>query len=158
MKSTTLGRHVASWISLSLALGLLGALCAGCATNHSAATPPTHQAIAIDITYDELLGTKFITRAVTLAVGDTLTVTLASNPSTGFSWTAQTQIADPAVIQQTSHDTAGAASPMPGAAGTEIWQFTAVKAGTTAINADYGQPWPGGTKKAWTFTASVTVQ
>jgi len=144
---------------LSVMIVLLAALAVpGCTAEQSSATPQEPQTKTIEVSYDDLLNQEFITRDITLAVGDTLKVTLASNASTGFSWTAQTQIDDSAIVQQTDHESAGPAAAMPGASGTEVWTFTALKAGTTTIATDYNQPWPGGTKRAWTFKANVTVQ
>lgn len=129
----------------------------GCATRQSTATPLGPHTNEIEISYDELLREKFVTRDVTLEVGDTLTVTLASNPSTGFSWTAETQIGDASVVQQTSHVIVGPTSPMVGAPVAETWTFRALNAGTTTISTEYSQPWPGGVKADWTFKANVAV-
>ena len=46
----------------------------------------------------------------------------------------------------------------PGAAGTEVWTFDAIKPGSATLTTSYGQPWPGGTKGAWTFSAAVSVR
>ena len=138
--------------------GLLPWLGLSCAAKPDVGISPHRQIKTINVTYDELLNSKFITRQVTLAIGDTLQVTLASNRTTGFCWTPQTQIVDPAVIQQVSHESPPASSSLPGAASTEVWTFATRQAGHTTITTDYNQPWPGGTKKAWTFTATVDVQ
>lgn len=130
----------------------------GCTAKDSPPTPQASQTKTVEVSYDELLSQKFITRDVTLAAGDTLEVILGSNASTGFNWTTDAQIGDPAVVRQTNHQTAPPTGPMVGAAGTETWTFQALKAGTTTVAMDYSQPWPGGTKGAWTFRASVTVQ
>jgi len=142
---------------LSIGLVALGAG-SGCSTRQSTATSPEPHTTAIEIPYDELMREKFVTRDIALAVGDTLTVTLASNPSTGFSWTAETQIGDASVVQQTSHVSVAPTSAMVGAPGTETWTFRALNAGTTTISTEYSQPWPGGVKADWTFKANVAVQ
>ena len=129
----------------------------GCTTRQSTATSPGPHTSKVEISYDDLLREKFVTRDITLAVGDTLTVTLASNPSTGFRWTAETQIGDASVVQQTSHVSVGPTSPMVGAPGAETWTFRALNAGTTTISTEYSQPWPGGVKADWTFKANVAV-
>ena len=129
----------------------------GCTGKQSTATPSEPQVKSIEVSYAELRDKRFITRDVALSVGDTLQVTLASNPSTGFKWTADTQISDPSVIQQTSHKSVGQTSDLQGAPGTEVWTFSALKDGTATIQTAYNQPWPAGTKKAWTFTAHVAV-
>ena len=144
---------------LSMIVGIIVSLAVlGCAAKQSPVSPQGSQTKTIEVSDAELQNQRFITRGITLAVGDTLGVTLASNASTGFSWTAQTQIGDSTVIQQTSHESVGPTAAPPGASGTEVWTFKALKAGTTTIATDYNRPWPGGTKGAWTFTANITVQ
>ena len=120
--------------------------------------PQEPQTKTIEVSYDDLQNQKFITRDITLAVGDTLKVILASNGSTGFSWTTEAQVSDSTVVQQTSHESVGATTGRLGAWGTEVWTFKAVKAGATTIATDYGRPWEGGAKMVWTFRAKVTVQ
>ena len=113
----------------------------------------------VDVSYDDLLNKKHISLDVSLGVGDTLRVILASNASTGYQWTAQAQISDPAVLVQRDHYSAGPSDVRPpGTAGIETWSLQALAAGTTTVATSYGQPWPGGAKDAWTFTAAVTVR
>jgi inhibitor of cysteine peptidase len=72
-------------------------------------------------------------KEVTMAVGDTLTVTLESNVTTGYSWTEYCNIDDAAVIQQIDHIYQSPATPIPGAGGKEVWTFKALKAGKSRI-------------------------
>jgi inhibitor of cysteine peptidase len=137
-----------------LALLALLLTLAGCA---DIKRPP--RTTSVQVSYDDLLTKKHINQNVTLAVGDSLRIILASNASTGYQWSAQAQISDPAVVVQRDH--LYAAPPgvgPPGSSGTETWTFQALKAGTTTVSTSYSQPWPGGAKDSWTFTASVTVQ
>lgn len=120
--------------------------------------PQGPQTKTIEVSYDDLQNQNVITREATLATGDTLKVTLASNGSTGFSWNAEAQISDSTVMQQTGHESVEATGDRLGAWGTEVWTFKALKAGATTIMTDYGRPWDGGEKKVWTFTANVTVR
>jgi predicted secreted protein len=39
----------------------------------------------------------------------------------------------------------------------EFWTFKALMKGTSTISMEYSQPWDGGTKKAQTFSLTVTV-
>lgn len=145
--------------TLSLLVGILVSLAVpSCSTQTDTAPAHEPQTKTIEVSYDDLQNQKFITRNITLPVGDTLKVILASNGSTGFSWTAEAQIGDPAVVQQTSHESVEPTTGLLGAWGKEIWTFKAMKAGATTIVADYGQPWEGGEQKVWTFTANVTAQ
>jgi predicted secreted protein len=116
------------------------------------------QSTTVEVSYDDLLNQKNVSRQVILVAGDTLRLVLASNASTGYQWTAEAQISDSAVLSQTSHQTVAPTDAKPGAAGTEVWTFDALKPGAATLTTAYGQPWPGGTKDAWTFSAAVTVR
>jgi inhibitor of cysteine peptidase len=113
----------------------------------------------IDVSYDDLLKKKHLSLPISLGVGDTLRINLATNPSTGYQWSAQAQISDTAVLVQRDHyDSGPSGAHFPGAPGTTTWTLQALKAGTATVALTYGQPWPGGLKDAWTFTATVTVR
>jgi inhibitor of cysteine peptidase len=127
---------------------------AGCADNAAESGPQT---TTIEVSYDDALNQVNITRAVTMNVGDTLQVSLASNSSTGFRWTPDMQITDAAVMAQAGHEVLAPTAGRPGAAGREVWALQAIGPGTTTVSTTYGRPWPGGEKDAWTFTAEVTV-
>lgn len=99
---------------------------------------------------------KYNTNASVTANG-TLTVTLCSNSSTGFSWVADAQISDTSILQQIDHKTVPTSNNMPGAPGQEAWTFKALKKGTTEVSFEYSQPWSGGVKSAWTVNLGVTV-
>lgn len=115
------------------------------------------QTTTIEISYDDLLNQKNITRALALKVGDTLQVSLGSNPSTGFTWVPQMQITNAAVLVQTGHEALAPSATRPGAAASEVWALQAMAPGNTTVSTTYGRPWPGGEKDSWTFVADVTV-
>ena len=48
----------------------------------------------IDVSADDFATTNSITREITVSEGDTLTVSLGSNPSTGFGWDEATHPGD----------------------------------------------------------------
>ena len=146
-------RRVAGAATLGvIALGVLG--CSGGTTPPAGPAP---QIETVTVSYDDLLNQKRVTRAVTLATGDTLRISLASNASTGYQWAPQAQISDGRVLSQTGHETVSADGP-PGSAGAEVWTLRALTPGAATLTMTYGQPWPGGAKDAWTFTAQVTVR
>jgi len=128
----------------------------GC-TGVSRSQPKT---IDVSIPIDDVRSQKVITREIALAVGDTLKLSLGSNHTTPYRWTADTKIGDPTVVQQTSHEYV-APSNVPrgrvGVPGTEVWTFKALQAGTTTIATDYLTS-TGTTTPACSFTAKVTVQ
>jgi len=119
--------------------------------------------VAIEVDCDDFMELKHISQEVKIALGDSLMVTLCSNPSTGFQWTDSANITDPTVLEQTDHEMVspgakGKKSPTPGAAGTEVWTFKTLKTGQATIYLEYSRPWEGGEKGEWTFTLTVTVK
>ena len=116
------------------------------------------QTTTIEISYDELQNQKQISRSTTMAVGDFLQVSLASNPSTGFQWAEKLLISDPKVVAQTGHEVIAPKENRPGAAGNEVWMVQAMAPGNTTVSTTYGRPWPGGEKDSWVFSVNVTVE
>jgi inhibitor of cysteine peptidase len=139
-----------------LAAAIAASSLTGC-TGHT--DPPTSgpQTTTIEVSYDDLLNQKHITRDLTLKVGDTLQVSLGSNPSTGFGWIPQMQITNSAVLAQTGHEVLASSADRTGASAREVWALQAIAPGSTTLSTSYGRPWPGGEKDAWTFVAQVTV-
>jgi inhibitor of cysteine peptidase len=125
----------------------------GCSTGSRAASTET-----IEVSMDDVLKQSAITRDATLAVGDTLKVTLGSNHSTPYRWTADPKIGDSAILKQTSHVYAHSNTDRMGAPGSEVWTFTALKGGTTTIVAGYASVVGSDTSPTCTFTANVTVK
>ena len=71
-------------------------------------------------------------------VGGELTVTLGSNPTTGYQWLEDAEISDESIVQQTSHKFIGPGiDKPPGTSGEEVWTFEAVQRGTTTILLEY---------------------
>ena len=117
---------------------------------------------AIDISCDDFMNLQHISQETEAAVDDSFTVTLCSNPgSTGYQWSESAQINDQTVLQQTDHEFVPPTDGLllsPGTPGEEIWTFQALKKGESTISMEYGQPWEGGEKAAWTFNLTVTVR
>lgn len=116
----------------------------------------------VDISYDEFAANNQITRDVEVKVGDSFTIALSSNRTTGFEWSETATISDTSVLKQTDHKFVppkgkDGKPPVVGASGKEIWTFEALKAGTSTVSMEYGQPWEGGEKGTWAFTLNVTV-
>ena len=97
-----------------------------------------------------------------VAVGDSFTVTLCSNPSIGLRWAELAEISDQTVVEQVDHKYVAPSEkrgpPPPGTPGEEVWAFKALKEGKSAISLEYDQPWEGGTKADWTFVLTVAVK
>lgn len=97
-------------------------------------------------------------KAVNLAVGGELTVTLESNITTGYSWTENAVISDGAVLQQTSHKYQPPAEAIPGRGGQEIWTFNALATGTATVSVEYKRPFEPNNPPANIFEITVTVK
>ncbi len=142
-----------------LALGLVGcAKAENPTTNPMPPLNPGFQGRLVEVSYDDLLQKKNITQEIDLTYPQSLVVSLASNPSTGFSWSANATISDPAIISQYEHNVVPAASSQPGAPGKEVWTFKPLKAGIANISMGYSRPWQGGEQNEWTFKLIVTVK
>ena len=112
----------------------------------------------LQVPFDDVLKQSSITQNVTLAVGNTLKVRLASNYSTPYRWAPNTKVGDPGIVEQTGHEFVQPTSDALGAPGTEVWTFTALKAGATTISTNYASFVGHDHKPICTYTANVTVQ
>lgn len=134
------------------AASLLG--CSGKAEQPKSQGPQT---TTIEISYDELLNQKQISRSVSLALGDYLQLSLGSNASTGYQWEDKLLISDPNVMLQTGHETLAPAADRPGAPGREVWMLQTMNRGETTVSTTYGRPWPDSEKDSWVFSVNVKV-
>ena len=113
---------------------------------------------SVDVSCDDFMKDQHISKEVEIAVDGSLTVTLCSNPTTGFQWSESAQISDQTILQQTYHEFVPPKGDVPGAAGKEIWTFKALKKGTSTVSMEYSRPWEGGEKGEWTFALTVVVE
>ena len=99
-----------------------------------------------------------IAKQVEVKAGDTFTITLDSNSTTGFQWTEQAIIADANILQQTDHNYIAPNGEVVGKAGIEQWTFKAGNPGTTTASLSYDRPWEGGETGVRTFELTVNVK
>jgi len=96
-------------------------------------------------------------KTVIIEVGQKVAVTLASNASTGFYWLLADL--DQAILEQTDQEYIGPILELPGAGGSERWEFTARAVGATKLRLVYvGPSDPEGTNPAQTFEVVVAVR
>jgi len=98
-------------------------------------------------------------KQVELSVGQSLVVTLDSNPSsTGYSWSL-IQNSDESVLSKTGdkYIAPQTTTPMVGAPGVEEWTFKALKKGTSTISMGYSRPWES-IPPVETFDLTVVVK
>ncbi len=113
---------------------------------------------AVNVTCDDFNTQPNASKQLAVDAGNTFTVTLCSNATTGFKWSESAQISDQTVVQQTNHEFVSPQNTgIVGAPGSEVWTFKALKKGTSTINMEYSRSWEGGEKGVWTFNLTVTV-
>jgi len=96
-----------------------------------------------------------------LKVGEILSITLESNPSTGYAWFASSS--NPEVLAQLGESQyaepeASASQPMLGAAGSETLFFEAKAAGTVTLTLEYKRGWETNVTPEKTITLIVEVE
>lgn len=133
---------------------LASSMVTGC--HFASRNPPSAKILQVPM--DDVLRQSAITQSITLSVGNTLTVKLGSNYTTPYRWKPQTQIADPSILKQESHEFVSPTSDALGAPGTEVWTFAALKPGTTTITTSYASILGKDPKPSCTYSATVTVQ
>ncbi len=115
----------------------------------------------LSITIEAFSSQPHIDAVMNAAVGKELTVTLGSNPTTGFGWSEYPDISDETIVEQTSHMYVGKdyeTPPPPGTSGEEVWTFKALKKGTTSIYLEYSRPWVEEEIGEWTVTITVNIR
>ncbi|MDY6966481.1 MAG: protease inhibitor I42 family protein [Halobacteriota archaeon] len=99
-------------------------------------------------------------KEVELSLGDTLVITLNSNPTTGFRWNL-TEMSDGSVLRLSGNEfepPEASDPPLVGAGGREVWTFNAIKAGSSIISMEYSRPWEEETEPAETFNLTIVVK
>jgi inhibitor of cysteine peptidase len=89
-------------------------------------------------------------------VGDTFSLTLDSNPTTGFQWQLAEAL-DESVLKVMSQEYTPSGTGLAGAGGKENWTFYAAGQGTTDISLKYVQPWDEESPPAVTKQFTVIV-
>jgi inhibitor of cysteine peptidase len=105
---------------------------------------------------DPATGKAAVAREAWIRLADTVTLTLCSNASTGFSWRALKY--DHGALALKKHWSTPPKTPVPGAAGSESWTFKVLRARNSTVSVQYSRPWTGGEKAVWTLTFKVHGQ
>jgi predicted secreted protein len=88
-------------------------------------------------------------------VGDTVTIKLASNPSTGYSWGQPEGIAH---LQLLSAQPEQGPADRVGAPGFQIFSFKATEAGESTLSLNYIRPFEKNTPAVKTFLVTLTIE
>ena len=97
-------------------------------------------------------------KQITVKPGDVVTVTLVSNPTTGYSW--QVMEIDNAILVQEGdpeYKQSPGSEGLVGAGGTETFRFKAVGSGETPLGLGYLRPWES-VPPVETFTVKIRVE
>jgi len=93
---------------------------------------------------------------ISASVGEQFTITLTSNKTTGYSWSAG-MIADNSQVVVTGVEYKVPSDAKIGQGGEEVWHFKAVATGSVKIKMYYARPWEND-KPAQEITYTVTIK
>ena len=94
--------------------------------------------------------------SIELQQGQRLRITLAANPTTGYTW-AILEPTDDRILRQLGEIEFEPESTLVGAGGVQIIRFEAVSAGQSSLKLVYHRPWES-VEPLESFTLSVTVR
>jgi inhibitor of cysteine peptidase len=149
----------------AIVLGLIAALlliavgCGATATTPITTVPPLHggeEAKTIELTADDFAADAHPVRDIELVIPGSLIVTLAANPTTGYSWSENATISAP-VVNQSSYVYVAPTTDAVGAPGKAVWVFDSEQTGAGTISFSYARPWES-VPPTWTLTVNVTVK
>lgn len=95
-------------------------------------------------------------RPIAVKKGETFSIRLASNPTTGYRWRLAAPL-DGGILTEAGNSYERPASMLIGAGGREIWNFTAVGKGKTTVEMEYVRQWEKGAEPANRVSFNVTV-
>jgi len=151
------------WYLVLLLVGIL-LFVGGCSekpTEESIPTPPTvpvdstgYSDVSIPIEQFQLQ--PHVDVVMSTVLGGELTITLGSNPTTGYQWSEDAEISDETILQQVSHEFVGPGiDEPPGTSGEDVWVFKGLKRGTTTLLLEYSRSWNDAGLWAVTITATI---
>lgn len=103
-----------------------------------------------EVSYDESVNGG----EILLYVGQTLSLSLSENPTTGYHWTIEEY--QPSILEQLE-SVFKRGGPAIGSGGTKIFGFLAKRAGETYLKMDYQRPWDENVAPANTFSVMIKV-
>jgi predicted secreted protein len=91
---------------------------------------------------------------INAAVGEKFEIELQSNPSTGYSWTADY---DSAYLELREQEYERKRMSPPGTPGKEEWEFKTLRPGRTTITMTYKRPWEALSAKKKVFKVNIRL-
>ncbi|MEW6716727.1 MAG: protease inhibitor I42 family protein [Chloroflexota bacterium] len=108
------------------------------------------------ISQEVKLSAEDVDRQVEISKGQTLAITLRSNPTTGYTW--EVSEIHEEVLRQVGETEYKADSDLIGSPGVEILRFEALNSGSSTLTLVYHRPWEEGVEPLDTFSIQVTVR
>jgi len=105
---------------------------------------------------DQPLTAKNAGKIIEMNIGDTFSVELEGNPSTGYTWEVADM--DIAVLKQVGETEFKTRSDLVGASGILILRFETIGRGETTLNLVYHRPWEEDIPPEEIFEVSVVVK
>jgi len=151
-------------MSLCVPLLLIGVMISGCKStdNNVNTVPPADdgtKSVSLEVTGAEFDTQSNIVKTIDVVYPGSVIISLNSNQTTGFSWSAEPVNSNPNVISQYDHNyVAPEATGVVGASGKEVWTFKPKATGTATLTFEYSRPWEGGEKAVRTVQLTITVK
>ena len=147
------GRAVAMWVTaVALIVALTGLALTGCDSD----TEPTDDVQGIALTESDD-GASFA-----VAVGDAVTVTLAGNPTTGYTWESDMSEEDASLLSMVGDEPAYTPDDVDpevaGSGGVYTFTFEAVASGQVELKLKYWRSFEPETEPIQTFSADLTIE
>ena len=95
-------------------------------------------------------------KTIELSPGDTLIISIETNPGTGYSWRVGKN--DGAILKYVEQFIFPPKSTVPGAPALQRIKFRALSAGTDSLELEYVRPWEKGVAPAKTYSVTVAVK
>ena len=93
---------------------------------------------------------------ITMNNGEAFDISLESNKSTGYGWSAV--VSDPTIVGIEGNDYVTPETHVMGKGGNEVWHFRGVLQGETTITFNYARAWEKDTPPAKTVTFIVSIK
>ena len=120
--------------------------------------------VSIEVSCDEFYTNPHIENEVQIPVDGTVTLTLCSNPTTGFQW--EPTVCCPlrsVILAEINHEfippgETDDTTPVVGASGKEVWVYKGVNPGVASVSLDYRRPWQSGERGEWIYNLTIVVE
>jgi inhibitor of cysteine peptidase len=141
--------EVMKFVKVTLAVLFVAVLLVGCAPAVQPAPipEPTPTPAPVPSTFNNA------GQPITVPIGVSFTISVSSNPSTGYSWVASYDHSLLQLIKQSTPSESG----LMGASGTENFEFKGMRTGNTAVYLNYQRGWEPNSPTTETKTFDVTI-